>query len=215
MSLVAKQPESAPPVPGGNYQAVCYSVIDIGTHHSELYDKEIRQVVITWEIPSERITLERDGEKVDLPRALSKTYTLSLSEKSNLYEDLVSWRGMEFTEEELEGFDLHNILGANCMLNVVNKKNAKGKLTARIAGISQLIKGMPKVKPYNPVISFDLDKDTEIPSSIPEWINAQIKTSLEWQGDDARQAADTAGDAAMNPNPNHDPNAEGDDEIPF
>ena len=56
----------------------------------------------------------------DRPAAISKEFTLSLHERANLRRVLISWRGRQFTAEELGGFELANVLGANAMLNVVH-----------------------------------------------------------------------------------------------
>lgn len=184
MSLRVKQPEKAPVIEGGTYQGICYSIIELGTHHSDLYDKDIRQVIITWEIPELRIDVEKDGKPVSMPRVISKTYTASLSEKAKLYIDLVSWRSVEFTQTELEDFDLHNVLTKNCILTVINTVTAKGKTVAKVAAIAKLMKGMTIKQPENPIVSFDMDKDgiTNIPEGIPDWIKEQIKSSIEYKG---------------------------------
>ncbi|MDD5328284.1 MAG: hypothetical protein PHY02_10820 [Phycisphaerae bacterium] len=219
MSLIAKQPEGIPAIPGDTYQAICYLLIDIGTQHSELYDKDIPQVIIGWEIPELRIDVEREGQQVNLPRVISKTYTNSLHEKSTLTTHLVSWRGREFTKEEYDAFDLRNILGKNCLLTVTNALSSKGKTVAKIASVSKLVKGMTLIaKPENPVISFDMNEDgvTNIPEGLPDWIKEQIKKSIEYQA--VQHAADNpalkaAHDAAgLNDNDNSDVAA---DDIPF
>ena len=70
------------------------TVIDLGTQRND-YGGNItykRQVLIIWEVP--------DQISNDVPMTISKFYTLSLHEKSNLGMDLVSWRGRPFTEQE-------------------------------------------------------------------------------------------------------------------
>lgn len=183
MSLVAKQPESIPPVPGGTYQGICYSLIDIGTQHSVLFNQDLRQVIITWEIPGVRIDIEKEGQMVSLPRAISRTYTNSLSEKANLYAHLISWRGAEFTREELDNFDLRKILGRNCLLTIVNKLNKKNKMVANVAAVAKLMKEMKVRKPENPIVSFDMDEDgiTNIPANVPDWIKKMIQESVEYK----------------------------------
>jgi hypothetical protein len=123
MALTAKE-NSGPgivPIPEGVYVATCYAVIDLGTHTSPVYGNERRKVLLQWEIPEVRGDFERDGKKVNLPRAISQCYTLSLSEKANLRSDLEAWRGRKFTAEELNGFDLKTILGAACQLQIVHE----------------------------------------------------------------------------------------------
>jgi len=151
--------------PTGNQQAVCVFVEDIGTHEGNYQGKitRRRQVVICWEL-DEKMT---EGDNAGKPFMLSKFYTLSLSEKSNLRHDLQSWRGKAFTEEELSGFDLENLKGANCLLNVIPYNKIDGSEGRKIGAISPLIKNMQKIFPIN-----------TIP---PEWISKKRSESLDFQ----------------------------------
>jgi len=208
MGLKVRKPEGSTdiePVEAGVHQAICIRYYDLGTHHYEWQNKEIsaQKVLIMWEMPDERI--EIDGK--DLPRALSKEYTRSLHKKAKLRGDLESWRGKGFTEKELEGFDLDNILGKNCMLNIVHNQTEKATY-ANIASVMPLMKNMAKKQPENQIeyFSFD-DSKVEIPENTPEWIVNKIQDSDEWE-------------AFSNPNYEAPPNNEkppppDDDDIPF
>ena len=178
MSLMAKPTKSGPPIPAGTYAAVCYSVVDLGTHYNEYFGKSSHQVCITWEIPEIRIDVERDGEKVNLPRVTSKTYTLSLHEKSNLAKDLISWRGKPFTAEEADGFDVHTVAGIGCILTLVHvQKN--NSTYANIASVAKPMAGMEKLTPENPVVHYSvMDDGMNIPESVPDWMK-KIITSCE------------------------------------
>lgn len=216
MGLIAKDKggEGFEPIPTGNHHSVCYGVFDLGTQPSHNPNfRAKRQVCITWEIPAERIELEREGNKVNLPRAISRIFGLSLSSKSNLRPFLVSWRGREFTEAELEGFDLKNIIGANCLLNIVHERKGD-KTYANVSSVSPLLKNMPKLKSENLPLYFSLDEipagqQITFPSGTPDWLKAKVMQSEEWQ---QRQQG-----GAMEP-PQHgdDPYGEsGDDSVPF
>ena len=180
---VAKKTEGKdfPPCPEGTFQAVCYSVVDLGTHFNQQFGKEHHLVHLSWEIPSERIEFEKDGETVNLPRGAWQTYTLSLHEKSNLCKVLVSWRGRPFTqEEEAEGFDCEEMLGKNCLLQIVH--NTKGdKIYANIASVMGLMKNMPALNPENPIVKYDIERDgMQIPDELPDWMKQKIKESKEY-----------------------------------
>jgi hypothetical protein len=184
MPLYAKSKgeSSIPPIESGTHQAVCYGVIDIGTQKVEWLgqEKNLRKVVILWEIPGERIQIEKDGQKLDLPRGISKTYTLSLSEKSTLFAHLTNWRGVPFTEQELNGFDVFDVCGANCLLQIVNDKNKDGKKIAYVSGVMKLLKSMSKLQPENTKIVYSVtDNGLKIPESLPSWIKDKIETSQE------------------------------------
>src|ERR1043165_7214119 len=89
--------------PSGSHAARCIAIIDLGTQRST-YEGEAqikRQVIVRWELPTELMTT---GDFQGKPFTVSKFYTASLHEKSGLRKDLASWRGRDFTPEELKGF---------------------------------------------------------------------------------------------------------------
>lgn len=158
------------------YPAICCMLVDLGDQYSEQFKTTQRKVLISWEIPSEKLD---NGET----RRLSNTYTASLNAKGNLRKDLISWRGRDFTVEELKKFDLRNIVGASCMLNVIHKVGSDGTKRAVIGGIMKLPKGMPLPALSNGFTIFDLDEDgaAEKISELPEWIQNRIKESETWK----------------------------------
>jgi len=205
MGLVAKETGSGngfEPISEGIHEAVCYRFFDLGTQFNETFGKSARKVLLMWEVPEERIEIERDGETLDLPRAISKQYTLSLHKKANLRHDLESWRGRRFTADELQGFDLCNILGASCQLQVM--RETKGEKT--YANISNILPCKTKLTPENKSDYFSFDEHTELPENTPEWIAGIIAKSEEWK---AMKGAPNPGD----PEPSY--TAEDDDDVPF
>jgi len=135
MALTAKDPGGAgyTPPEEGVFQAVCYGLFDLGLQYSEKWDKTAHRVLLSWELPEQRMEIERDGKTLNLPRAISREYTLSLHKKAQLRKDLEAWRGRIFTAEELAGFDLQKILGSNCMIQVLHTKK-DDKTYANITG---------------------------------------------------------------------------------
>ena len=123
------------PVESGLHEAVCCMLCEIGTHHDERYNKDKREIIVGFQIPSLRIEYERDGQKVDAPRCVSKKYTLSLGERANLRKDLESWRGRQFTPEELSGFELLSVLKVPCLLNIMHHTTQSGRVYANITAI--------------------------------------------------------------------------------
>jgi len=182
MSLTAKDSggSSFPPVPQGQHYAITTAIYDLGTQVSERFGNVSRKVLIQWELPEQRIDIEKDGEKQNLPRAISKQYTLSLHEKANLRHDLESWRGKTFTEKECEGFDVLVLLGVPCMLQILHK-NKDGKTYSNISTITPVAKGTPKKQPENPLRTFSFEDGSNIPEGTPEWIQKIIEQSEEWQ----------------------------------
>ena len=170
----AKSGGSFEPVSEGVHIANCISIIDLGDQYSEKYDKTQRKVLLTWEVTDE--TIEIDGE--EKPRVISNEYTLSLSEKANLRTHLEAWRGKNFTQEELDGFDLQNVLGKPCQLSIVhNERN--GSVYANIKSIMSIPKGMPTPPVVSELTYFALDDAASLSliDKLPQWIQDKIKQS--------------------------------------
>jgi len=142
--------------PAGTHLATCYRIIDLGTQSSSYLGQAKRQhkILISWELPEERMA---DGR----PFTIGQRYTWSMSEKAALRRDLESWRGVPFTERDFgpTGFDIKNILGKSCLLNIVHV-NKNGKDYANIASISRLMKGQQAPgKPENEPIYLWINPD--------------------------------------------------------
>jgi hypothetical protein len=186
MALTAKEKNGADlePIPAGVYVATCYGLVDLGTHPNPTFGNESHKVLVQWEVPEVRGEFERDGQRVSLPRAISKRYTLSLSEKANLRKDLESWRARRFTAEELGGFDLRALLGTACQLQIVHETSKEGRTYASIAAIMALPRGTPRPKPENPTAFFSFEEAGDkpaLPPGLPEWVTKIIMESKEWK----------------------------------
>ena len=81
--------------------------------------KKAHKVMLTWELPEELAVFNED--KGPEPYSVSKTYTLSMHEKSTLRKDLESWRGKGFTELEAAKFDITKLLGVPCLLTITRQ----------------------------------------------------------------------------------------------
>jgi hypothetical protein len=197
-------------VPAGSHIARCFSVADLGTQTtSGQYGVTTnRKIRLAWEIfgedeNNEPLTIDVDG--VAMPMTINKTYTLSLGEKASLRKDLSAWRGRDFTEEELKGFNVTSVLGIYCMLNVT-VSDSNGKTYSNVAGISPLHKSMAKPDPVHKNQVFDLDNvDLDIFHSFHEKLQEYIKQSPEW-GAFAKQSGHA---------PQNDPMADFESDIPF
>lgn len=165
-----------PPV--GTHVARCVKMIDIGTQRGEWQGKATmkRQVIIGFELPNELMT---EGDYAGKPFAVSKFYTASLSEKANLRRDLANWRGRDFTQQELLGFDAKNILGKPCMLSLT--PNDKGKV--RITGVMALPKGTQVPEQINPTVYLSLETgefDPTVFDALSDGYKKLIKVSPEY-----------------------------------
>lgn len=166
-----------PPV--GTHLAICTKIIDIGTQKGEYQGKATsrRQVIIGWELPHE---LMSEGDYAGKPFVVSKFYTASLAEKATLRSDLKNWRGRDFTEAELAGFEARNILGKPCMLSLT--ENDKGKV--RVTGVMAAPKGQQIPAPSNGAIYFSLEEgefDPRVFETLSEGIKKFIMASPEYQ----------------------------------
>lgn len=199
MALIAKEGESSfTPVPPGMHLARCYRVVDLGTQKSEYLGtvKHLKKVMLQFEVHGEdeagKPILTAKGE----PMTISKNFTLSLAEKATLRKDLQTWRGREFTQEELRGFELKNVLGAWAMISVIKTTGNNGKEYTNIAAIMQV---PPQVKKaglpegHNKTGLFSIDEpDMEMFGTFSDGLKAKIEGSPEWQERNGGQAKPAA-----------------------
>jgi hypothetical protein len=167
--------------------ARCYRIVDLGTQQSEYMGqtKYLHKLMVAWEIHG----VEDNGQPLRMqdgrPFAIFKNYTLSWSEKANLRLDLQSWRGKPFTQEELRRFDLKNVLGAWCMLNIIEAPSKTGnKIFSNVNGITpvpSVIKQSGLPDPVNKTELFHLqDPDMEMFNGFSDNLKAKITSSPEW-----------------------------------
>jgi hypothetical protein len=181
----ATQTSSFKPVPPGSHLARCYRIIDLGTQKTTFNgeSKFIKKVMFQFEVHSE----DDDGPlKTDKgePMSISKNYTLSLSDKAVLRADLEAWRGREFTREELQGFELKNVLGAWCLITVTRATGNDGREYTNITGVSPVPKAMKQnlPTPFNQVGIFYIDDpDMEMFQTLSERIRQKIMETPEWK----------------------------------
>lgn len=190
-------------VPTGNHVAVCNMVADVGLQQTSFGAKH--KIYIRFEIPAERTEYEKDGQKFEGPMTIGMFFTASLSKKASLRPFLEAWRGRAFTKEELEGFDLFNVLGAACMLNVIHQpaENDPTKIYANIASIAALPKGFQKPKAENPLLKYSPEDQDDF-KKLPEWLQEKIKKQMSETPEDEGQGAAPTGGTPFE-----------DDDIPF
>ena len=191
--------------PAGTHLARLYRIIDLGTQMREYEGKVnmLRKAKFFWELHGEDGTgkplLTTEGK----PLIQSKEYTMSLGEKANLRRDLEAWRGKAFTENELKGFDLKNVLGQFCMVNISHRE--KGDMVyADLKGVSAVPNiykkaGLPEG--INSAVMFSLDKfDEQLFDSLSNNIKDAIRNSPEYRAltpsTTQQYAAETGGSVA-------------------
>jgi hypothetical protein len=109
-------------------------------------------VLLAWEIPYEPIKI--DGE--ERPALIQARFTASLHKKSQLRSLLESWRGRAFTEDELKGWTLKNILDVACMVTVVHSES-NGRTYANVKTVSKLPKGFTAPARCTPLVWYEIE----------------------------------------------------------
>ncbi len=178
MGLVVKEPEGGnyEPIPEGVHIGVCIGVYDLGEHYSQAYNNNAKKLLVQWELPD---VCDTENNK---PRLISRRYTSSLHEKSQLRKDLQAWRGKAFTPKELAGFDVSNLLGKACQMQITHHIEG-AKTYSRITALMSLSKGMQPPRATYPTIVFDLDQVDSFDKlrTLPEWIQKSIKESITYK----------------------------------
>lgn len=198
MSLTAKQGDSDFEMcPVGNFAGRCYMVVDLGMREKGgQFPGLAHQMRWSFEV-DERMS---NGE----PYSISEILTISLGKKAKLRERLKTWRGRDFTEQELAGFDLKKVVGVPCLLNVVHNESG-GKTYANIASITPLPKGMKAPEPFNKPLTWEFGDDER---DLPDWLRKFLGTDPDGP---AQTASDpTASYQSVPAGDDFD-----DDEIPF
>lgn len=167
-------------VPAGTHIGRCYQMVHVGKVEWEWNGEQKvgDKVRLTFELPHE--TRMFDGE--EKPMVITKEYTISLHEKSNLRKDLESWRGAEFTPAELRGFDLVKLLGQPCNVTVMQKTAKTGNEYACIVGLGKLTKGVECPEQFNPSFVFDYKENfnKEWVEKQPDFIKDMIMGTEDW-----------------------------------
>lgn len=164
----------------GNYVARVCKIIYMGTVEGEYKGEKnsAYKVSITWELPTE-MKVWKEGEEAK-PTFVSKIYTLSMAKKASLrpvVEGIVG--GM--TDAEAYDYDLDDLMGKVCLLNVTYGVSETGKEKQNI-GTSKLIKGMVEPDPITkPVILSYTDWNEDVFLALPKFIQEEMQKTVEYQ----------------------------------
>lgn len=164
--------------PAGTHHAICIRVIDLGTQESAFNGRKQHRVRVVWELPDE---IMKDGR----PFSASKTYTWSMHKKAALRQHLEAWRGQPFAEKDFgpDGFNIKNILGKCCTLNVSHDEK-NGETYAFVAAVGKAMKGHVQAPPLNPCLYLWLEPalfSTQIFETLGERLRDTIMRSPEFQ----------------------------------
>lgn len=175
MKIKDKAKPALPPVPAGQYLAVCVGVYDLGEQYSEKFKNYSPKLMISFDIPS--VTIEVDGKME--PRQLSREFTISGKNNSKLRAFISSWNGTQYSDEAFGEFDPTTMAGKPAMINVL--LNETGEY-ANIDTIMPLFPGLPAPVTTTPVRTWDMDQwDDKAFAELPEWVQEKIKKSTQYQ----------------------------------
>jgi len=176
--------------PAGLHMARLYSIIDLGHQSVEWAgeSKIMHKVVFTWELHGNDDNdqpLKTDDGK---PLIVSKRYTVSLGDQARLRQDLEAWSNKKMTPEDRKNFDLKNLLGKFCMVNITHSEDGK---YANISGISPVPSALRNAQPdgINAPLHFWLAEFDQVKyDALPKYYKEKITESSEWRGQKAREA---------------------------
>lgn len=186
--------------PAGNHMARLYSVIDLGHQATEWAGetKIMHKVVLTWELHGDDdagLPLKTDDGK---PLIVSKRYTVSLGDQARLRQDLEAWSNKKMTAEDRKNFDLKNLLGKFCMVNITHSEDGK---YANISGISPVPSALRAHQPegINPTKMFWLQEFYQADyDALPKYYREKIAESSEWRGQKAKDVEPAFKDDSLN-----------------
>ena len=175
MKIKDRAKPALPPVPAGQYLAVCVGVYDLGEQYSEKFKNYSPKLMISFDIPS--VTIEVEGKME--PRQLSREFTITTKNNSKLREFISSWNGTQYSDEAFGEFDPLTQVGKPAMINVL--LNETGEY-ANINTIMPLFPGLPAPTTTTPLRVWDMDKwDDKAFEDLPAWVQEKIKKSSQYQ----------------------------------
>lgn len=128
--IVKENKKDYTPVPEGLHQGVCIDVVELG-----LVTTQWQGQTYTRRMSEIRWVVEEVDPKTGKQHMLRRRFTESLSKKSALRPFLESWRGKKFTDDELKGFDIEKLIGANCQLQVIHNPGSDGTIYSNVQAV--------------------------------------------------------------------------------
>jgi len=176
----AKKMKSFDPVPAGNHVARLYEIIHIGTIPTEWKgeQKMTDKIRLNFELCNEKKEFkEGEGEK---PFSISREFTYSWGTKGNLRPFVEGFIGTKLHDDEAYNFNLEDLLGDACLLNVVHTEK-DGNTYSNIQGASPLPKGMTAPEIVNEKRSIDINSTPlEEIYELPDFIQSKMLSSEEY-----------------------------------
>lgn len=173
-------------IPDGRYPARVLQLIQIGSQRFEKNGKEwfSPQILVGFEFPT--LTYE-NREEEEVSNIKSATYFLSLNPAKNgvvgLREIIDGLRGSsEYTEEELENFEIAKFLGKECMVTLAGVES-RGAVYQNVVKVEPFTSDGNEILPkFRTPILVTIDDFKDLDSlDLPEWIKDKIRASEEYK----------------------------------
>jgi len=188
LSGTSFEKKQKPLPPQGPQVALCYSIIDLGTHMKSFQGQEPKATPllhISWEFPNLPKVVFNEGEQPK-PYGIFQEYSTSMGDKAKLPKLLSAWRGVPCKDLATE---LPQFLGQPCLINVEYKQDKQrpdityANVAMNGLGVMRLPAGTPVNPISNPKVFFNLDHYSHAQFAVlPKWIQKKIMSSLEWSG---------------------------------
>lgn len=120
------------PAPTGSHQAVLVDIQDLGELDDGFGGRKpyIKYIFQLAEL------MEEDASGKQKPYVVSRRFNATLHNKGHLKPFIQSMRGVQFTPEELKGFDDEELVGKNYLVTIIHNTTDKGQTYANIASIA-------------------------------------------------------------------------------
>lgn len=164
----------------GNYIARVCRIVYMGTVEGEYKGEKnsAYKVSLTWELPTE-LKVWKEGEDAK-PVLVSKIYTLSMGKKASL-RPIVEGIEKGMTDAEAAEYDIDDLLGKVCLLNVTYGLSETGKEKQNIA-TSKLIKGMSAPEPITKATILSYESwNEDLYQSLPQFMKDDMSKTVEYK----------------------------------
>lgn len=180
-------------VPEGNHVARLYEIVYMGTIKTPYMNedgtaKEQYKVRLTFELPNELREFKEGEDKK--PMVISKECTFSMykgTQIATLRTIVHALIGSALRDEEAEQFDLDDVLGMACMVEV-SHEDYDGNKYAKAVGFGSVPKGLEVPAQINESrIKSVHDMSEEDIGGLPEFIRKKMESSNEYRERFAKQ----------------------------
>jgi hypothetical protein len=147
--------------------------------------KSSDKIRLTFQLSNERKVFKEGDEPK--PYSISREFGFSMHTKSKLRPFVEGMIGAPLFDKEADNFDFEDLLGRECLLNVVHEEK-NGNVYANVAGASPLPKGMDASEQVNESKMIDVNTAPfEEIEALPSFIREKMQSSDEFKGRVAHQ----------------------------